>query len=587
MKIAMGMAALASMLLLAVWGQVHAVELVVNPAGGGDYLNLATAWDSCGTGDTLSIATGTYDLSTYPDMMKLMPAEDLPGFGKGKAVHIRSVSGDPDDVVIDGEYSASAANSYFVVCAPFSWGAHAADLTIENITIKNMTVGVSSCVGHNLTVLGCKFVSIYGPAIKWEPGRTEEDVKLLVRSCESTRDLSTRLGGHYEIVVADPVEVEIDSCLIQGATKGIWISGAVKQGEKKSVVEVAHTTFDSVDAAVFIDHVASKSWDANALRSCTFTDCGSSLSSSKSAVELVSSTLLMDTCTFTDCVAYEGGVAQVVQDANKGVKSGIRAESCTVDTCSARRHGGAFSIGYGSTLEMQNCTVTTATTTSSNYDGGAVYMYEGTSLSLVSSSFLLCDTAGDGGAVYLNRNVKASITGCDFMGNQATNGGAVYLGSTLEKCANSIFTGNDATAKGGALYLEASQNLLNCTVSYNGSVSGGGGLYIGPRLLVVLAKTIVRTNTDDGSSSNNAYIRKSCEVAFECCNVTQSGVTNNEGSALEFVSCVDVDPEFCSNPSPPTAPTEDGEFLLQNDSPMINVAGCGLVGGKVKAETCP
>ena len=102
-------------------------------------------------------------------------------------------------------------------------------------------------------------------------------------------------------------------------------------------------------------------------------------------------------------------------------------------------------------------------------------------LSLTLSNFEMRNLLGygtQGGAVFLNmygrsdpvtptaKRIDLDISGMDFTGNEAQNGGAIFVRasssdgeafSTVTVSNNSTFTGNSATTTGGAIYVEASQ----------------------------------------------------------------------------------------------------------------------------------
>ncbi len=75
--------------------------------------------------------------------------------------------------------------------------------------------------------------------------------------------------------------------------------------------------------------------------------------------------------------------------------------------------------------------------------------------------------ADEGGAVYFENNLFNNIVDdCNFTNNQADKGAAIMLSSSKELLSNSIFTDN--TAKSGpAIYLEYSSTLSinDCVVN--------------------------------------------------------------------------------------------------------------------------
>lgn len=89
--------------------------------------------------------------------------------------------------------------------------------------------------------------------------------------------------------------------------------------------------------------------------------------------------------------------------------------------------------------------------------------------------------SGSGGGVYINANMRATITSSIFKGNSALNGGAVYSGGPTLTMANCIFggdnaaDGNTATSSGGAVHGSVIQATA-CTFRNNRAGVNGGGL---------------------------------------------------------------------------------------------------------------
>ncbi len=92
-------------------------------------------------------------------------------------------------------------------------------------------------------------------------------------------------------------------------------------------------------------------------------------------------------------------------------------------------------------------------------------------------------SAGNGGAVYIERTWQAEITAVDFIGNSAMNGGAIYLEGVAANnllIAESGFYDNTASAQGGGIYannsirdaLEIRDNrFINNAATFGGAMS--------------------------------------------------------------------------------------------------------------------
>lgn len=168
--------------------------------------------------------------------------------------------------------------------------------------------------------------------------------------------------------------------------------------------------------------------------------------------------------------------------------------------------GGALAL-YGQTdsLLHQN---TFAQNSSSR--GGAVYC-KGQPLFTTRSSFQLNSGTTFGGAMELDGGT-ATLTDCDFVGNQSSSGGdGGALGQTsgigvLSRCT---FRENSAARRGGAIYWQqGSLELNNCTLAYNSVVPGvanqglGGALAFSGGLQVIQFCTIASNRIHQGHASS-------------------------------------------------------------------------------------
>ncbi len=133
-------------------------------------------------------------------------------------------------------------------------------------------------------------------------------------------------------------------------------------------------------------------------------------------------------------------------------------------------HGGAILVKLGNTgLEVENSTFTNNQTT---YDGGAIGGY-----------------AGSG---------WVSITGSTFVGNTASQGGAIFVGGALT-ITNSTVTGNTATTgNGGGIYTTGTTQLHHVTLVGN----TGSGVRFNPQTGSSLHNSILAANT--GGNCQNA-----------------------------------------------------------------------------------
>lgn len=153
--------------------------------------------------------------------------------------------------------------------------------------------------------------------------------------------------------------------------------------------------------------------------------------------------------------------------------------------------------------------------------GGALYISEGSKLTIQGGASFTGNTAGEkGGAVYVQSDGSIINKGpLTFSGNSAQDGGAVYLESPgSNSSSNSLasgtsFTGNTGTGSGGALYIsEGSYLTLYGGSSFTGNTAGdkGGAIYnSGTLVLDTTDGDITFTDNKAGGKGNDIHLGQS------------------------------------------------------------------------------
>ena len=184
-------------------------------------------------------------------------------------------------------------------------------------------------------------------------------------------------------------------------------------------------------------------------------------------------------------------------------------------------YGGAIGCVLLDSLTISNCTFSGNNAGS----GGAVWydhcdttMITGCTFSGNSASYMVSSNGttlveGLGGAIYGTNNTSVTIADSTFSGNSAVQyGGALYEFSTSFTVTGCTFVGNQATnsplnpwymtATGGAIAWGLSANISDCTFSNNSAANQGGALAImdGSTFLDSIANTI----TDCTLTANSA-----------------------------------------------------------------------------------
>ncbi len=199
--------------------------------------------------------------------------------------------------------------------------------------------------------------------------------------------------------------------------------------------------------------------------------------------------------------------------------------------------------------------------------GGALFM--SASPVIVNTVFDGNSSGYRGGAVF-NKQSSAAFTNCVFRANTAFYGGAVWNEDSDSVYVNCVFTGNIGYSNGGALRIFHNSNpsLINCTLSYNFAVHGGGVAYadsVGGEDGVTITNSILWANTGSGDDESGQILLSSGVV-----DVNYSCVEGWTGS-LGGVGNTGDDPLLVDFDGPDEAiGTEDDDLRLGDDSPCID-----------------
>jgi uncharacterized repeat protein (TIGR01451 family) len=171
---------------------------------------------------------------------------------------------------------------------------------------------------------------------------------------------------------------------------------------------------------------------------------------------------------------------------------------------------------------------TFASDNSGNSPGGALYLLN-TDVALAGSTFV-GDEASQGGAVYLigsSATAAESITTTTFSGNHANSaqGGAVDVAVGALSVSRSTFTGNQSANYAGALYYGSSDGLAltNDTLDGNQATEGGAIYFNGG----VSSGTISLLN--DTITRNSAYFGGGIAEPQDATSIENTIVANNSG----------------------------------------------------------
>ena len=171
-----------------------------------------------------------------------------------------------------------------------------------------------------------------------------------------------------------------------------------------------------------------------------------------------------------------------------------------------------------------------------------------------------------GGGVSVQRESTARFQNCRILGNATLQkGGGVYVLQSVAQLEATVVAGNRAVGGGGVSVESGELNLISCTVVGNVANGGGGVLY--NQGTGRIERSIVAFN-----AGTPGMFCGGGQVTTACTNVFGNGLDGICGSDLGGNRS--VDPGFCEF-DPQRA---SFDVRLQENSPMIDPAGCGLIG---------
>jgi predicted outer membrane repeat protein len=152
-----------------------------------------------------------------------------------------------------------------------------------------------------------------------------------------------------------------------------------------------------------------------------------------------------------------------------------------------------------------------------------------------------------GGGLY-NASVSPTISRCTFKGNWASSGGGIYNSTTSQPIIKGcLFYGNTANNGGGLYNARNNAQVVRCTFSSNTANYDGGGIY-SYLTCPLVNSTILYGNTDSGGSDQSAQLYPyfyfgSGQVKYTCVQgwTGSLGGTGNIASDPCFVDAGDAD----------------------------------------------
>ena len=222
--------------------------------------------------------------------------------------------------------------------------------------------------------------------------------------------------------------------------------------------------------------------------------------------------------------------------------------------------GGGLLVISGSPTVL-NCTFIGNSAT----NGGAVHNSTGSRPMLERCTFVDNSATSSGGAMYNSLASMPTLLDCIFLGNVASfAGGAVFNSSSSVTMVNCAFSGNVAASGGAIQNFGSSSTLTNCTLSRNVATSIGGGI-VNNGSSATLRSCILWGNRDSGGTDESAQVDGLPPSIDYSCVQGWSG-------AFGGVDNIGADPTFIdAGGADGVAGTVDDNLRLRPNSPAINV----------------
>eukprot|EP00026_Physarum_polycephalum_P005607 Phypoly_transcript_05642.p1 GENE.Phypoly_transcript_05642~~Phypoly_transcript_05642.p1 ORF type:complete len:536 (+),score=74.36 Phypoly_transcript_05642:15-1622(+) len=450
------------LLLLCSFVCLHATQIFVTTT------NITQALATAADGDEFVLSNGT-----YPNLNFTM---------YGMSLSFISASGNPGDVIIDGEGRNGVV--------PFQ--------LYYNSLLTNLTANISTPTS----------LSISGITLK-NCGTVESDADI-------AQDFQGGAIYAFSYNVSS-ISINISNCIFQGGFAGIGGQLFLEEGDGPINLSISNTSFSGstafFGAAIFAGgpHVTLN------ITSSSFINLNSYI---VGGIHLAEATLYFSDSSVTESSAGQssyvdaeenlGGAALYMEVGstayisnllfanNKGIYEGaiysagdLTILHSTFRDNRAQQSAGSVGTGIGH-LTIVGCTFNQE---SALFVGGAIHTQLTTGL-IANSTFTLCTLDGTdsiGGAAYFLLSTL-TVDNCTFSQNSAVFGGALLSENSTVYLINSNFMQNFAVL-GGALYVESSEVVvLNGSIYANTAYDYGGGVFVDVDGSLTLQDSIVSGN---------------------------------------------------------------------------------------------
>ena len=582
--------------------------------------------DPCDYGVNATILSGdlagddAVDPEFFPGFFACFSGDDVPLMSGCEAYNTDNTNDPVNDVdEIDGNIDD---NSRHVV----TYDTPNAQVTLDGVVIQGGTANgispphnqggavqiredVPPCIAGGPTLANClirfNFATDHGAV-------NDHAAHTTITNCSFRHN---RSGGVGAALVVDNGEVTIQGCLFENNTAivgdeddpsggeggAVWISSratcpaipssvtdsAFHDNQSKEGGALWADTDVTIDGCTFLCNKAIGSVDEDPIT-------GGTIDVQGGGVWLGNTT---SATTVTDCLfhgndAADAGGGLFVRDQSMSLTSGPTIANCLFRENSTLRYAKfKYNVFYGEIEGVGDCVV------SNDYGGGAGLWIEGYRSASLSSAVTVrdCDFVRNesvgrfqyGGGMFLHKNAHTFIENCEFYGNRAGDGGAVWdeLGGTATECppqpaptryVNCVFVANHAFPGSGGefhstMYLDNSDvEMTNCTVVHNSCSGPGGAIRVTGTVVLKVRNCVLGDNC---STEPDSQISCGEDATVDIDSSIWQGydALNLPGCTLAEIpeNMPDGAPDFASDPDPD--PDDEGDGW---DVPICDVSAC-------------
>ncbi len=459
---------LAAMIIWAVPTIAQGTTITVGHGGGYDYGTITAALAAATSGDTITVADGTYNYNSgesFPLVMKqgvTLQRENesiqpiIAGISTQSVIEVENIS-DPENTIIDG----------FII----------RDGGGKDVSGERYGGGIFMYLSW-ITIRNCKFTANNA---KYGGGMFLDKSSPNIFYCEfEDNESSSRGGGIY---CKNNSNANLYNCTFIN-------NSASDSGGGMYCYDSSPTLTDCTFSNNSADYGGGMycSYSSPTLSGCTFSDNSASDYGGGMYCKSSSSPTLTD-CSFSDnSASYDGGGMYCKS-------SSPTLTGCSFSDNSASDSGGGMYCYYYSSPTLTGCTFSNNRASDS---GGGMYCYSSFPI-LTYCTFTRNSASDEGGGVNCHYS-SPTLKNCILFGNIVNNyGGGISCDNADPIIINSIINFNISNIQGGGIHCDndSDPTIKNCVITRNKTSREGGALFTSNNSNPILKNTILWNNSPD------------------------------------------------------------------------------------------